>query len=107
VAVWANNIPEWVLLEFGAALAGLTLVTVNPAYRSAELAYVLKQSRANGIFLVPQYRGNPMAATLEALRPELPELREAILFSDWQSFVASGSPTERLPEVRPGDSAQI
>src|SRR5689334_16018616 len=32
VAVWAANCPEWVLLEFGAALAGLTLVTVNPAY---------------------------------------------------------------------------
>jgi fatty-acyl-CoA synthase len=107
VAVWANNIPEWVLLEFGAALAGMTLVTVNPAYRSGELAYVLKQSRANGIFLVPEYRGNPMAATLEALRPELTELREAILFSDWRSFVASGSPTERLPAVRPEQAAQI
>jgi fatty-acyl-CoA synthase len=82
VAVWANNLPEWVLLEFGAALAGLTLVTVNPAYRSGELAYVLKQSRASGIFLVPEYRDNPMAATLEALRPELAELREAISFSE-------------------------
>src|SRR5262245_47689235 len=33
VAVWAPNVPEWLLLEFGVALAGLTLVTVNPAYR--------------------------------------------------------------------------
>jgi fatty-acyl-CoA synthase len=107
VAVWANNIPEWVLLEFGAALAGMTLVTVNPAYRSGELAYVLKQSRANGIFLVPEYRGNPMAASLEALRPELAELREAILFSEWDAFCRSGSPTEQLPEVRPEDAAQI
>jgi fatty-acyl-CoA synthase len=107
VAVWANNIPEWVLLELGAALAGLTLVTVNPAYRSAELAYVLKQSRANGIFLVPEYRGNPMAATLEALRLELTELRDAILFSEWDAFLASGSPTEQLPAVRPEDAAQI
>ena len=31
IAVYANNVPEWVLLELGAALAGLTLVTVNPA----------------------------------------------------------------------------
>jgi fatty-acyl-CoA synthase len=107
VAVWANNIPEWVLLEFGAGLAGVTLVTVNPAYRLGELAYVLKQSRANGIFLVSEYRGNPMAAMLEALRTELAELREAILFSEWQGFCASGSPTERLPAVRPEDAAQI
>src|SRR4051812_1644239 len=34
VAIWANSIPEWVLLEYGAALAGLTIVTVNPAYRT-------------------------------------------------------------------------
>jgi acyl-CoA synthetase (AMP-forming)/AMP-acid ligase II len=34
VAVWANNIPEWVMLEFAAALAGITIVTVNPALRA-------------------------------------------------------------------------
>jgi fatty-acyl-CoA synthase len=39
---------RWIVLEFGAALAGLTLVTVNPAYRPAELRYVLDQSQAVG-----------------------------------------------------------
>ena len=34
VAVWAGNGPDWVLLEFAAGLAGLTLVTVNPAYQA-------------------------------------------------------------------------
>lgn len=33
VAVWAPNVPEWEILEFGAALAGVILVTVNPAYK--------------------------------------------------------------------------
>ena len=42
VAVWAPNIPEWVLLEFGAAMAGVVLVTANPAFQAQELAYVLK-----------------------------------------------------------------
>ena len=37
VAVWANNIPEWVILELAAGLAGITIVTVNPALRSQEL----------------------------------------------------------------------
>jgi non-ribosomal peptide synthetase component E (peptide arylation enzyme) len=37
IAVWANNIPEWVVLELAAALAGLTLVTVNPAPRGGEI----------------------------------------------------------------------
>ena len=30
VAIWAPNIPEWIMVEFGAAMAGLVLVTVNP-----------------------------------------------------------------------------
>src|SRR5271169_3636629 len=50
VGVWAPNIPEWVLLQYGAALAGLVLVTVNPAYQAGELEYVLRQSRAAGLF---------------------------------------------------------
>ena len=44
IAVWSSNNPEWVLLEFAAALAGLILVTVNPSYQAPELKYILKQS---------------------------------------------------------------
>ncbi|MGK3207264.1 AMP-binding protein [Amycolatopsis sp. MEPSY49] len=107
VAVWAHNIPEWVLLEMAAALAGTTLVTVNPALREKELRHVLSQSQAAGIFLVADYRGNPMAETLDRVRPGLPHLRETVLFEDWPAFRESGSPTEVLPEVNPGDPAQI
>src|SRR5919202_2033003 len=107
VAVWANNLPEWLLLEFGAALAGVTLVTVNPAYRASELMFVLKQSCANGIFLVPEYRGNPMADTLDQVKPALPDLREVVLFSDWEIFCAGGSARQQLPEVKPHDAVQI
>jgi fatty-acyl-CoA synthase len=107
VAVWAPNIPEWYLLQLGAALAGVTLVTVNPAYRPAELSYVLRQSRAAGVFLVPEFRGSPMASFLDQVRAELPELREVVSFGHWAPFVASASGGERLPTVRPSDPAQI
>ncbi|HEV2257615.1 MAG TPA: AMP-binding protein [Streptosporangiaceae bacterium] len=107
VAVWANNIPEWVLLELAAGLAGITIVTVNPALRAAELTHVLGQSQASGVFLVPRYRGTSLADLLDAVRSELPRLREVVLFSDWEEFGASGSPTQRLPRVSPADSAQV
>ena len=106
VAVWAPNLPEWLLLEFGAALAGLTLVTVNPAYQPKELAYVLRQSGASGIFLIPEFRTNPMLATLDSVRDELPKLREVVLFTEWDAFIAQGKPTT-LPDVSPSDAAQI
>src|SRR5579884_3452840 len=35
VAAWAINLPDWILLEMGAARAGLVLVTVNPALRAS------------------------------------------------------------------------
>jgi acyl-CoA synthetase (AMP-forming)/AMP-acid ligase II len=107
VAVWANNIAEWVILEMAAARAGMTIVTVNPALRSGELAHVLGQSRADGIFLVPEYRGTPMAEMLDALRGDLPKLREVVSFAEWAAFCASASAAERLPDVDPGDAAQI
>jgi fatty-acyl-CoA synthase len=108
LAAWAPNIPEWVILQYGAALAGLVLVTVNPAYTPTELEYVLRQSRAAGLFLLPEYRTNPMAKSLESVRPGLPDLREAILFTEWQGFLASAARAEpSLPEVRPGDAAAL
>ncbi|WP_042446200.1 AMP-binding protein [Azospirillum sp. B510] len=107
VAVWAANCPEWVMLEFGAALAGVTLVTVNPAFLPNELAYVLRHSRASGLFVQPEYRGRDMMAVVEAVRPGLPGLRDVIPLSDWAGFIASGSVDQALPPVAPDDIAQI
>ncbi len=106
VAVWAPNLPEWVLLELGAGLAGVVLVTVNPAYQRRELAYVLGQSGASGVFLVREWRGNPMLASIDAVRGDLEQLREVVLFEEWDAFLASGVPVT-LPEVGANDPAQI
>ena len=107
VAVWAANCTEWVLLEYGAALAGLTLVTVNPAYQAAELTHVLGQSRAVGLVLAPDYRGRSLLAVAEQVRPGLPLLREVISLTKWSAFVASGDSARALPDVSPDDIAQI
>ena len=98
VAVWAGNGPDWVLLEFAAGLAGLTLVTVNPAYRCEELAHVLGHSGARGVFL----RGGGQPAILARVRDSLPLLREVITLGSWPSD-DGGS----LPEVDPASPAQI
>jgi acyl-CoA synthetase (AMP-forming)/AMP-acid ligase II len=106
VAVWAPNIPEWVILEYAAALAGLVLVTVNPALRATELRYVLNQSGAAGVFLVPEFR-SPMADFLAEVRPDVPALREVVFFTGWAEFLDSAPDQAVLPEVRAGDIAQI
>ena len=106
VAAWAPNLPEWVILEYAAGLAGLVLVTVNPALRPAELAYVLNQSGAVGLFLVPEFR-SPMAKFLAEIRPEVPALREVIFFTAWAEFLATAPAQALLPKVSPEDIAQI
>jgi fatty-acyl-CoA synthase len=107
IAVWAPNCPEWLLLEFGAALAGLTLVTINPLLRPRELLHVLGNSRAAGVFLVPEYRGADLPAALEEIRDQLPALRHVVLLPEWQRFSSSAGADVRLPAVSPDAIAQI
>jgi fatty-acyl-CoA synthase len=107
VAVWAGNGLEWILLEYGAGMAGLVLVTVNPAYQAAELEYVLRTSHSAGLFHMAQFRGNPMAAVVEQVAPGLADLREVVSLSDWAEFVATGATDTPLPAVTPSDDVQI
>ena len=67
IAVWAANLPEWVLLEFAAAKAGLILVTVNPVYRATELEYVLKQGDVVALFFMARVRDHDCLATIRSM----------------------------------------
>ncbi len=108
VAIWAPNSAEWVLLQQGLALAGLVMVALNPNYRRHELRYALSQSRAAGLFHTDAYRGFDMAALVAELRPELPEVRHTVSFSQWPAFLDAGrSSSLELPTVDPLDPVQI
>ena len=108
ISVMAPNIPEWIILEFGSALAGTILVTVNPSFQPEEIEYVLKQSRSAGIFVMKEHRGNPMQANVEKVAGNCPELHEVISFADWESFVAPGRASDApLPDVKPMDPVMI
>src|SRR4051812_21316111 len=101
IAAWANNLPEWVILELAAGLAGITVVTVNPALRERELTHVLGRSKAAGVFMIPEYRGTDMAGLLATVRPQLPALREVVSFTAWDAFLATAGDAEP-PPVDPG-----
>lgn len=107
ITVWAPNIPEWVILQYGAALAGLVVVTANPAFRAAELRYVLRQSRSAGLFHAAAFRGSDMTSIAETAAEGLDGLREVFCFADWQAAVRNSGQGGVLPTVRPGDAAQI
>ncbi len=106
IAAYANNLPEWVLLELGGALAGLTLVTVNPAYQKRELEYVLDQSRSEAIYYVEEFRGNPMKAIADEACDAVPAIRHRILLTDHAALFA-GDEDGVLPAVSADDVTQI
>jgi fatty-acyl-CoA synthase len=72
VAVWATNVPEWVILQFATARIGAVLVTINPAYRLHELKYVLRQSDCVALCLVDRFKTSDYFGMLAEACPELP-----------------------------------
>jgi fatty-acyl-CoA synthase len=107
VAVVAPSIPESLVLTYAAALAGLVLVPVNPALRAGELRHVLGQSGAAGAFVVPEHRGFDVLGTVHTLRPELPALRDVVVFDEWDAFCASAGLSPSPRPVAPDDVAQL
>lgn len=107
IAVWAPNSAEWIILQQGAALAGMVLVALNPAYRTRELEFVLRQSGAVALFCVDAYREFAMRDLADDLCRALPDLREVISFADWDAFLATGDSGQVLPTIAPTDLLQI
>ena len=71
LALWATNVPQWVVLQFATARIGVVLVTINPAYRPFELEYVLRQSDARALCLVDRFKTSDYFAMLAEACPEL------------------------------------
>jgi fatty-acyl-CoA synthase len=115
LGVWATNLPEWTLLQFGAASIGAVLVTINPAYRSLELRYTLQQSDIVALFLTDRFKSLDYYAIFEEACPEVthahdgelvcasfPKLRSAIAIKPnapksyvaWSSMIEAGRKTD-------------
>ncbi len=76
VAVWATNLPEWILLQMATARIGAVLVTINTAYRASEVEYVLQQGDVAYLFMQETVRGNSYLDSVYSIAPELKEVRD-------------------------------
>ena len=75
VGIWAPNCAEWTLVQYATAKIGAILVTVNPAYRTHELKYVLEQAGIRMLVAAPSFRTSDYAAMIEQVRGEVPSPR--------------------------------
>ena len=70
VGIWARNVPDWLTIAFATAKIGVVLVTVNPVYKSHELAYVLKQSDMKALCIIDSFRDVDYVSIVRELIPE-------------------------------------
>ncbi len=71
VGIWARNVPDWLTFMFATAKIGVVLVTVNTAYKSHELDYILKQSDMKALAIIDGFRNVDYVDTIHELVPEL------------------------------------
>lgn len=87
VALWAPNIPEWVVLQFALAKIGAVLVTVNTSLRAGEIEYLLKQSESTTLITVEGVRDVNYLETIYEILPELRSSDEGALRSTKLPFL--------------------
>jgi fatty-acyl-CoA synthase len=107
VAIWASNVPYWVVFQFATAKIGAILLTVNTFYKSAELEYLLKQSEAENLVLIDSFRDTDYVQIVYDLVPELKTQQRGYLqserFPDLKRVIFMGPEKHRgmysIPEV--------
>jgi len=88
LGIWAPNCAEWVLVQFATAKLGVILVNVNPAYRTTELAYALRQSGCRALVSAPEFKSSDYRAMVAEVRDELPDLEHVVfLDGDWEALL--------------------
>ncbi|MFD5146065.1 AMP-binding protein [Streptomyces sp. NPDC058401] len=102
VGIWAPNRPEWTMVQYATARIGAVLVTVNPAYRSHELEYVLRQSGIRLLVAAERFKTSDYAAMIEEVGPGCPDLEFTALLDGplWNSLQERGRRGDRAELLR-------
>ncbi len=82
VALWAPNIPEWIVAQLALARIGAVLVPVDPAVEQGDLHYILEQSEARAVVFSPAQEAGEAVLMVQAERERIPALEHAVVVSD-------------------------
>jgi fatty-acyl-CoA synthase len=106
IGIWAPNCAEWVLIQYASARAGVILVNVNPAYRTSELEYVVRQSGCRVLVAATEFKGSDYVAMVDEVRPSCERLEQVVLLGTpaWDELFAAadGVPPDELRERSAG-----
>jgi fatty-acyl-CoA synthase len=82
VGIWSPNCAEWTLLQYATAKAGAILVNVNPAYRSHELEFVVKQNGMRMLVTAPSDRNSDYVGMARHAWASCQDLQELVFLPD-------------------------
>ena len=114
VGIWSPNYAEWVLVQYATARIGAILVTINPAYRSSELEYVLNQSGISVLVAVDSFMTSDYRSMIEEVWDRVSAERVVYIHSsDWDDLLTAADAVphnqleERTAQLAPGDAINI
>jgi fatty-acyl-CoA synthase len=89
VGIWSPNCAEWAIAQYATAKAGIILVNINPAYRTSELAYVLKQSGVRMLVAATAFKTSDYVRMVDDVRGDCAALERVVFIGrDWEEFIA-------------------
>ena len=117
VGIWAPNCSEWLILQYATAAMGAILVNINPAYRTHELEYVLKQSGITTLVSAPDFKTSDYVKMIEDVQESggCPDLQRVIILGQqsWNDVlvaaqqVSAQALAERLDSLDPHEAINI
>jgi len=87
VGIWAMNYAEWIIVQFATAKIGAIMVNINPAYRTFELEYCLKQSEIKLLILQGRFKTSDYVGMFYETCPEAYESRPGRILSEKFPFL--------------------
>ncbi|MEO6123185.1 MAG: AMP-binding protein [Ilumatobacteraceae bacterium] len=90
VGIWAPNCPEWILLQYATAQVGAILVNINPAYRTHELVFVLRQAGVRLLVSATAFKTSDYRAMVAEVSGECPALEQIVFIGgdSWSALLA-------------------
>ena len=115
LGIWSPNYAEWTLVQFATAEIGVILVNINPAYRTHELEYALRQSGCRWIIAAPEFKTSNYVEMVAEIADSVPSLEHAVFFwtEEWSHLiegdehVTDDELAERRGALRPDDPINI
>ncbi|WP_159838760.1 AMP-binding protein [Nocardia sp. CY41] len=98
VGIWAPNCAEWFIVQYATAKIGAILVNINPAYRTSELRYVLRQAGVRMLVAAERFKSSDYVAMIEQVRPDCPALTEVLVLGTpaWDALTHTTIDADRL-----------